>query len=148
MTRYPRLSAIAVVAMAAATLSACVAGGEQAAGPQAMSPRELAALEANLGGKVAGEPVRCIRNDQGVNTVRVSDDILLYRVSSRLVYRNDLRGHCPGLGRDSDIIVTQSLGGMGPCSGDIIRLVDRTSGISGPSCVLGEFTPYRTRSAD
>ena len=77
----------------------------------------------------------------------VSDDILLYRVSGRLVYKNDLRSSCNGLGRDNDIIVTRTTG-TGPCRGDIITLVDRTSGIGGGSCSLGEFTPYRTPSAD
>ncbi len=122
-------------------LSACAqSAGTAEAAP--LTPRQLALLEDSLGGKTAGAPVSCITNASSPTTIRVSDDILLYRVSGNLVYKNELRGRCPGLARDDDVIVSE-VRGSGPCRGDIIRLVDRTSGINGPSCVLGEFTPYR-----
>lgn len=140
MTRY--LATITVAALAPALLSACAAPQRQA-NAEALNPEQLALLERNLGGKVAGRPVSCIPSRSADQTVRVSDDILLYRVSGNLVYRNELRSSCPGLARDDDIIVSRTTG-IGPCRGDIIHLVDRTSGVQGPSCVLGEFTPYRT----
>ena len=74
--------------------------------------------------------------------IRVSDDILLYRVSGNLVYKNNLRSTCPGLARDNDIIVSEQFSSQ-KCRGDLLRLVDRTSGIQGPVCSLGEFVPYR-----
>jgi hypothetical protein len=113
------------------------------AGAEALTPDQLAVLDRNLSGKVAGQPVSCINSTTADQTIRVSDSILLYRTSGRLVYKNDLRGACPGLARDNDVIVTE-VRGSGPCRGDIIHLVDRTTGIRGPSCVLGDFTPYRT----
>ena len=129
--------------MAPIALSACAAG-TRTAEPEALNPDQLALLDRHLGGKVAGEPVSCIpRSSSSTDTIRVSDSVLLYRVSGRLVYKNDLRSSCPGLARDNDIIVSRQYG-TGPCRGDIIRLVDRSSGIGGPSCSLGEFTPYRT----
>lgn len=140
MTRH--LATIAIAALAPALLSACAAPQRQA-NAEALNPEQLALLERNLGGKVAGRPVSCIPSRSADQTIRVSDDILLYRVSGNLVYRNELRGSCPGLARDDDIIVSRT-SGTGPCRGDIIHLVDRTSGLRGPSCVLGEFTPYRT----
>lgn len=148
MTRpAPRtLAALTLAALAPLALSACAAGTATAQS-DALTPDQLALLESNLGGKVAGQPVSCIPSSTTNSTIRVSDSILLYRASGRLVYKNDLRQSCPGLARDNDIIVSR-IHGSGPCRGDIIRLVDRTSGIGGPSCVLGEFVPYRTPAAN
>lgn len=137
-----KTAAFVLASLAPIALSACAAG-QQTAEAEALTPRQLAVLDRELGGKVAGEPVSCIPGRTADQTIRVSDDILLYRVSGRLVYKNDLRSSCPGLARDNDVIVTR-IHGSGPCRGDIIRLVDRTSGIGGPSCSLGDFTPYRT----
>ncbi len=135
--------AFVLAAFAPIALSACAAG-QQSAEAEALTPRQLAVLDRELGGKVAGEPVSCIPStSSSTQTIRVSDSVLLYRVSGRLVYKNDLRSSCPGLARDNDVIVTR-ITGSGPCRGDIIRLVDRSSGIGGPSCALGSFTPYRT----
>lgn len=133
-------------ALAAVTLASCAPMGS--ADPAELTPDQLATLDRHLGGKVAGQPVRCITQSNADQTIRVSDAILLYRVSGRLVYRNDLRGTCPGLARDSDIMVFTNQTGMGPCAGDFFHLVDRSSGIRGPSCTLGEFTPYRTPEAE
>lgn len=126
-----------------ALLAGCTQVGPREANAEQLTPRQLALLEQHLGGKTAGRPVSCLPSTLTNDLIRVSDSIILYRVSSRLVYKNDLRISCPGLSRDSDVIVTE-IHGSGPCSGDIIRLVDRTSGIQGASCALGEFTPYRS----
>lgn len=139
---HRRIAALAVALAASALLSSC-AQTAQSARADELTPDQLALLDRNLGGKVAGEPVSCISSVPSTQTIRVSDSILLYRVSGRLVYRNDLRSSCIGLARDNDVIVSV-VHNSGPCRGDILRLVDRTSGISGGSCVLGEFTPYRT----
>ncbi len=115
---------------------------DNAAGPAPLNDKQAMLLNKELSGKVAGTPVNCLSTSQTTNVIRVSDDILLYRQSGRLVYQNKLRSTCPGLDRDSDIIVTEIYGGN-LCKGDLIRLVDRTSGIQGPVCSLGEFVPYR-----
>lgn len=122
-----------------ALLTSC---GEMNSTPQPLTDKQAATLTKQLDGKLAGAPVRCISDYSATNLVRISDDILLYRVSGNLVYRNNLRSTCPGLARDSDIIVTDQYGSQ-KCEGDLIRLVDRTSGIQGPVCSLGEFVPYR-----
>ncbi len=110
--------------------------------PKPLTDKQSALLAKALNGKVAGEPVNCISDFNATNLIRVSDDILLYRVSGRLVYQNRLRSSCPGLARDSDIIVSEQFGSQ-KCRGDLLKLVDRTSGIQGPVCSLGEFVPYR-----
>jgi hypothetical protein len=38
--------------------------------------------------------------------------------------------------------------GSSTCSGDFFHLVDRSSGIRGPTCVFGEFVPYRKPAGD
>jgi hypothetical protein len=123
-------------------LLASCAPVESAAGPAPLDAKQAMLLDKELSGKVAGEPLNCLSNSQTVNVIRVSDDILLYRQSGRLVYQNKLRYTCHGLSRDDDIIVTETFGGS-LCKGDLIRLVDRSSGIQGPVCSLGEFIPYR-----
>jgi hypothetical protein len=135
-----RLGLTAITALAGISLASCTAN-ETASAPVPLSAKQTKLLERELKGKVAGEAVNCITNTN-VNTIRVSDNMLLYRVSGRLVYQNNLRYSCPGLGRDDDIIVSEIYGGQ-QCSGDIIRLVDRSSGIQGPTCSLGAFIPYK-----
>jgi hypothetical protein len=144
MTRFSAkfLSKMAAVIVTPIVLVSCATGGAAPSGEAALTPKQLALMEKNLAGKQAGEPVNCISNTGSPQLIKVSDDILLYRVSSRLVYRNDLRPSCPGLSRDDDILVTRLFGSQ-ICSGDIIRLVDRTSGIGGGGCAYGKFTPYR-----
>jgi hypothetical protein len=110
--------------------------------PMALTDKQAKLLEKQIGGKVAGEAVRCISDLHQADIIRVSDDLLLYKVSGRLVYQNRLRSPCPGLARDSDIIVTEQFGSQ-LCRGDIIKLVDRLGGIPGPSCALGDFVPFR-----
>jgi hypothetical protein len=110
--------------------------------PKPLTEKQSIVLAKELDGKTAGEPLRCISDYNATNLIRVSDDMLLYRVSSKLVYQNKLRGTCSGLARDSDIIVSEQFGSQ-KCKGDILRLVDRTSGIQGGFCSLGDFVPYR-----
>jgi hypothetical protein len=141
--RIASVSTIAIAALAAVTMGACAPAGSAEPGAAALTPKQAEVLDKQLAGKVAGEPVNCLNsNSRNFNTIRVSDDIILYRASGNLVYRNTLRGSCPGLARDNDVMVIRSHG-TGTCRGDFFHLVDRTSGIRGPTCVFGEFVPYR-----
>lgn len=142
------MSAIAIITRVFTT--AVLALGVAACGATAvdreatpLKPNQLEKLDKQLAGKVAGEPVNCIPLTLADNAIRVSDDIILYRVSKRLVYRNDLANSCPGLGRDDDIIVVKTYGSQ-LCDSDIIQLVDRYNGFTKGACSLGQFTPYRT----
>jgi Family of unknown function (DUF6491) len=137
MTRVPLLLALA----ASVSLSGCSYGDAERA-PAPIRAKEAKLLAKELEGKVAGKPTNCISTFGNENLIRISDDMLLYRSSGRLVYQNKLRSICPGLANDSDIIVTEIFGGQ-LCRGDLVRLVDRSSGIPGPACSLGEFIPYR-----
>lgn len=137
----------AAALMAAPLLASCAPGDAGEPGAAALTPKQAKTLEKQLAGKIPGEPVKCLPAFRTVDTIRVSDSILLYRDTGRLVYRNDLRSSCPGLARDSDIMVIRQFGSS-TCSGDFFHLVDRSTGIQGPTCVLGEFVPYRKPAGD
>lgn len=146
--RIAGLAALALSALVATSLGACAPVGSAEPSAAPLTPKQAEILDKELGGKVAGAPVNCLNGAaRNFNTIRVSDDIILYRASGKLVYRNTLRGSCPGLARDNDIMVVRSYG-AGTCQGDFFHLVDRASGIRGPTCVFGEFVPYRKAEGD
>ncbi|MBA4048175.1 MAG: hypothetical protein C0476_06495 [Sphingomonas sp.] len=65
---------------------------------------------------------------------------ILYRVDSRLIYRNDTTG-CQQM-PFGDILVSQNPGPQ-LCRGQIITTIDGISRVQTGSCALGEFVPYR-----
>ena len=145
MKRKPFLAL--VTAGAALTLGSCAGGGwyggvDGGATKTALTEKQAKVMDKQLAGKVAGEPINCLSMVDSRQPIRVSDNVLLYRVSKNKVYRNDLAGGCPGFGRDDDIMVTRSFGGSQLCSGDIFKLVDRSSGMWTGSCSFGKFVPY------
>ena len=151
MKRKPLL--ILVATGVALSLGACAGDGwyggvEGGATQSKLTEKQAKTLNEQLAGKVAGEPVNCLSPADARSPIRVSDDIMLYRVSRNKVYRNDLNGSCPGLARDSDIMVTESFGSSQLCSGDQFKLLDRTSGMWTGSCSFGKFTPYTTPSTN
>jgi hypothetical protein len=129
-----------LAALVLATGAACTP--MDATAPAPITDKQAQTLAKELGGKIAGKPMNCLPPHNAENVIRISDDMLLYRQSSGLVYQNKLRYPCHGLARDSDILVTETFGGS-LCSGDLLKLVDRVSGIQGQVCSLGEFIPYR-----
>ena len=134
----------AIIALALSTfalLTAC-ADGEAQTSPVPLTDKQAKLLDKQMAGKTPGEALRCISHSPQANIVRVSDDLLIYTVSGRLVYQNRLQSPCPGLARDNDIIVSELFGSQ-QCRGDLLRLVDRIGGIPGPVCILGDFVPYR-----
>ena len=78
----------------------------------------------------------------GASLTAISESVLLYRVSGRLIYRNDLIGGCTGLGRGDTLIIKPT--GSQYCRGDIARSADLAIGSITGGCALGSFTPYRT----
>jgi hypothetical protein len=98
------------------------------------------AIAKALSGKVAGKPVTCISLLDGQSSTTYRGAIL-YRVSSKLTYVNDL-GKCPFLGEDN-ILVTD-IHGSQMCRGDIVRMIDRSSRFPSGSCVFSDFVPYQT----
>ncbi len=141
------LMGAALLIAAAPLVVSCAPAGTAEPGAAALTPKQAERLDKQLAGKLPGQPLRCLPNYRTNDTIRVSDNILLYRSGGNLVYRNDLKNSCPGLARDSDIMVVRQFGSS-TCSGDFFHLVDRSSGIRGPTCVFGEFVPYRKPAGD
>lgn len=147
MAQWNLLCAAALMTATAPIVASCAPAGTAEAGAAALTPKQAETLDKQLAGKVAGAPEKCLPGFRTNDAIRVSDNILLYRSGSNLVYRNDLKGSCPGLARDSDIMVIKQFGSQ-ICNGDFFHLVDRTSGIRGPTCVFGDFVPYRKPAGD
>jgi hypothetical protein len=101
---------------------------------------DSADLAKELAGKVAEKPRTCISLDDA-RSAKVFDEAILYRTSRRLTYVNNAKG-CRAFDPDP-IFVNDVRSGSQLCRGDVVRLISRVGGISGPFCVLGDFTPYR-----
>ena len=95
-----------------------------------------------LAGKVAGEPVSCIRARDADRPVRLENG-MAYRVSKSLAYVQQFGGQCDlGRGVNEAYLVRRSTQTR-LCRGDIAELVDQGSNIPRGSCVYAEFVPYR-----
>jgi hypothetical protein len=132
------MRATIVPMLALLALAGCAGSYE----PKPLTTKQMAALDKALDGKVPGEKVSCINSQPQTSLRVISDSVLLYRVSSKLVYRNDLLGSCTGLSR-GDTLVVRTFGSQ-YCRGDIAHAVDLTVGTLSGGCALGDFTPYRT----
>lgn len=126
-----------IPALLVVMLSACATGPEPAA---QFTPKEAQQLAKLLDGKTPGKPVSCISAVNGTNLRAIGNDTLVYRASSRLVYRNDLNGSCQGLSM-GDTLVLQVRNSQ-YCRGDIARVVNLQTGMMSGACSLGDFVPY------
>jgi hypothetical protein len=133
--------------MSALLLAALAAGASAKAAdePVKLDPKEAKELAAALDGKVAGKPVSCVSVNRGTNLHAVGDHTLIYRVSKKLVYRNDLVGTCNGLSF-GDTLVLKVFGDQ-YCRGDIAHVVNLPAGSLTGSCSLGDFVPYEAAGA-
>jgi Family of unknown function (DUF6491) len=102
--------------------------------------KEEAALQKAIAGKVAGKPVSCISLSDIDRSQNIGENAIIYRISTNRFYVNKPRGGCTGL-RDGRALITR-IPTDRLCSGDVARVVDLTMGFEGPSCILGDFTPY------
>ncbi|HEX6661547.1 MAG TPA: hypothetical protein VF067_06745 [Sphingomicrobium sp.] len=91
-----------------------------------------------LVGRTAGPPQSCVNHDSSTSVHFTNRNALVF-TSGPTVWLNTTR--CPAL-TDNDLPIFE-LSGSQYCRGDIVKTVDRYSGIPGPSCVLGDFIPYR-----
>jgi hypothetical protein len=112
------------------------------AGRGSLDERETNALERQLAERTAGEPRRCVPAIQAVSLSAVDQRTVVYDTPGTL-YVSRLRSECPGLRPDSTIVIEAY--GDQYCANDRIRALEPGSRIPGPICLLGEFTPYRSR---
>ncbi|WP_088184133.1 hypothetical protein [Sphingobium sp. Z007] len=126
------------IGMAPLLLAACTGSYE----PTPLTDKQAAKLDKALAGKVAGEKVSCINREPQSNLTVISNNVLLYRVSRKLVYKNELIGSCSGL-TYGDTMIVRSYGSQ-MCRGDFTTTANLQTGITTGACALGDFIPYRT----
>ncbi len=126
-------------------LAGALAGCSTGPQPIGRSAEAEAQLQSLLAGRVAGQPVSCLRGQRANNMITIDDNTVVFR-DGRTVYRNDFRGGtCDQLGRGHYALITRNTT-SGLCSGDIAQVADLSSGITVGSCVLGDFVPYTRTS--
>jgi hypothetical protein len=121
------------VLVLAALVGSCVAPP-----PEPLGPRQVTELV----GRVAGAPQRCIPIQPDGNLRPSSSDpgTLLYG-NGTLIWANHLSpGGCHF--SFSDVMVLNPTGSS-YCQNDVVRSVDASSRMPGPSCFMGPFIPYR-----
>jgi hypothetical protein len=126
-----RTPLLALAALATAALPA-------AASAERRSPE--AQLARAIEGRVAGEPTNCLRNMRGTSS-RIIDGTAIVYEAGGTVWVNRPRGGASSLDQ-WDVLVTRQYGNE-LCSGDVVRLLDSSSGIDTGAVFLGEFVPYR-----
>lgn len=118
------------LAFAPLILIASCAPAEPAAAPAAI---------ADLSGRTAGPPQRCVPAQQ-TSGLRIAEQGVVLYGSGRTIWVNRLASDCPGMTR-MDILVVEPTGSQ-YCRGDRARTIDPVSRIPGPACILGDFVPY------
>lgn len=132
--------------IAAFSLAVLAAGGltylnDERAEARTVRPDTL--LQQQLGNKVAGSPQSCIMAREANNMRTIDERTILFRVSSNLVYRNDLVGDCPIRGTSRRLERRSPSTSL--CRNESLRVIDNNSGVYYGSCGLGDFVPYRAR---
>ena len=104
------------------------------------SPAALAEISQALTGKIPGPPQSCL-SILSANDMKVVDENTILYFHGSTTYRNDPPGGCPGIGRPGNAMVTHPTSSQ-LCRGDIVQVVDTSSGIFAGSCVMGDFVPF------
>jgi hypothetical protein len=93
-----------------------------------------------VAGRVAGPAQMCISTDP-TQALRVLDRATLAYGWGRTIYVNHLGSPCPGITPTSTLIVERQA--TQACRGDRVRGLEAGAVIAGPTCLLGEWVPYR-----
>jgi hypothetical protein len=117
-------------------LAGCASAGE------VEDTREARALQRQLAERVAGEPEDCVPRNQ-IQSLQAVDGRTIVYDTGRDLWVSRLAADCPSLRPDSTLVVETF--GDRYCRNDRVRALEPGSTIPGPICLLGEFTPYRTR---
>jgi hypothetical protein len=125
---------------ALALVSACT-GGPPSQATLKYNASETARLEKELVGLTPGKPQSCIPLRDAHGPESFGNGTLIFRVSKKLVYRNDTRGACHQIGNGRALVTRTYSGDL--CRGDIGSAADLTAGFEIGSCVMSDFVPYR-----
>ncbi|HXI86363.1 MAG TPA: hypothetical protein VNH64_02810, partial [Parvularculaceae bacterium] len=93
-----------------------------------------------------GANVACLSLRRIASMTAVTERVFLFRVGVNDYYLNETASSCagatsPGVRLEYRTTETQL------CASDIVAIVDNSSGITGGSCVLGEFEKLRKKAA-
>ncbi len=99
------------------------------------------AFASEVAGRVAGPAQSCIPT-QSQQGLRIIDAATIAYGYGREIYVNHLGAPCPGLEPSSTLIVEPGTAGS-YCRGDHVRGREMGANIPGPTCILGDWTPYR-----
>lgn len=95
-----------------------------------------------VAGKVALAPISCLPTRKANDMVVIDDNTLAYKDGTSRVYINHPTGGCAQASQGHTALVSHQIGQEGPCSGDVVQVVDTLSHQAIGSCALGDFTPY------
>lgn len=130
---------LATLVLAAAVLTTAVAPAFAQKNDRAA--RASAALAKEIGGRTAGEPVKCL-NQRDIRSTRIIDGTaIVYETSGGLIYVNTPEGGASSLDK-WDVLVTNTHSSQ-ICDVDIVQLYDATSRMNSGFVNLGKFVPYR-----
>ena len=140
MPRHQQISRRLVVPIAMAgaimALSACATTRTEM---DAGHSREQARLAAMIEGKEPGEPRSCITAFTANRLHILDHTAIVYDAGDTVWVSRPVDPHSLDT---NDIVVIERTGGQ-LCKQDIIRTVDRTSGITTGVVFMGDFVPYR-----
>lgn len=102
------------------------------------SPARIAALSA-IPGRALGPEQSCINRRDVGRVESVNDYVAFFHMHGGKIYRSDLPGRCPGLGRYT---IVHSSAVDQYCRNEAIQLVELTAPSEHGSCVLGGYVPW------
>ena len=114
-------------------LAVAAAVGSCAPAPQTAVPEVIP----QIAGRVAGPPQSCVPIQSSTNMMLENRHAFVYSTGT-VVYVSAT--NCPASADDIPVLHPT---GSEHCRGDIVRMVDRVTQMPGPSCILGDFVPYR-----
>jgi hypothetical protein len=132
-----------IVLASGAVLASCTMSTEAPA-PSLQAQTKAQQL---LAGKVALAPISCIPARKANDFVVIDENTLAYKDGTSRVYINHTNGSCAQASQGHTALVSRQTGQEGPCSGDVVQVVDTLSHQTIGSCALGEFTPYVRQGA-
>lgn len=94
----------------------------------------------------AAEPASCLDLSRVRGPEITRDGAILYHQSGKLSWRAETIGRCPGLRRESRLIV-YAFAGDRICRGDRFQPVEPQSPVAGANCRFAGFVPLDTTSA-
>lgn len=113
-------------------------------GPLEMTANDEARLASELRDyEQSGPTVSCVSQRDLEGNRSAGEGAIIFQARGSGVYVNRPRSGCPEMKHSRGLVTRTTSTRL--CAGDIVRVVDFTSGFESGACGLGEFTPYKRR---